>query len=34
MNLRGVVEATYVRGTKVYEGGQFPADPIGVLLAK
>jgi len=34
MNLRGVVEATYVRGTKVYESGQFHADPIGVLLAK
>ena len=34
MNLRGVVEATYVRGTKVYESRQFPVDPIGVLLAK
>jgi allantoinase len=34
MNLRGVVEATYVRGTKVYESGQFPVQPIGVLLTK
>lgn len=34
MNLRGVVEATYVRGEKVYENGQFPANPIGLLLTK
>ncbi|HEY0658672.1 MAG TPA: allantoinase AllB [Pyrinomonadaceae bacterium] len=34
MNLRGVVEATYVRGMKVYEQGQFPANPIGQLLTK
>jgi len=34
MNLRGVVEATYARGTKVYENGQFSANPIGVLLTK
>ena len=34
MNLRGVVEATYVRGTKVYENGQFSANPIGILLTK
>jgi allantoinase len=34
MNLRGVVEATYVRGAKVYEQGQFVASPIGKLLTK
>ncbi|MBA4122286.1 MAG: allantoinase AllB [Acidobacteria bacterium] len=34
MNLRGVVETAYVRGTKIYESGQFPANPIGVLLIK
>jgi len=34
MKLRGVVGATYVRGTKVYESGQFPAIPIGVFLTK
>ncbi|MCA1637179.1 MAG: allantoinase AllB [Acidobacteria bacterium] len=34
MNLRGVVEATYVRGAKVYESGQFSANPIGTLLMK
>jgi allantoinase len=34
MNLSGVVEATYVHGTKVYENGQFSANPIGVLLTK
>ncbi len=34
MNLRGVVEATYVRGVKVYEQGQFRANPIGALLIK
>jgi allantoinase len=32
MNLRGVVEATYVRGAKVYENGQFVANPSGALL--
>ena len=32
MNLRGVVEAAYVRGAKVYENGQFNAHPIGALL--
>ncbi len=32
MNLRGVVEATYVRGVRVYENGQFPANPIDALL--
>jgi len=34
MNLRGVVEATYVRGTKVYEQGQFAANATGTLLTK
>jgi allantoinase len=34
MCLRGVVEATYVRGTKVYEQGKFTADEIGALLIK
>ena len=32
MDLRGVVEATYVRGTKVYEQGQFAAKATGKLL--
>jgi allantoinase len=34
MNLRGVVETTFVRGVKVYENGWFSASPIGKLLAK
>ncbi len=34
MNLRGVVEATYVRGVKVYERGQFADDICGLLLTK
>jgi allantoinase len=28
--LRGEVKATYLRGTKVFSGGEFPGDPIGV----
>ncbi|HEX8734359.1 MAG TPA: allantoinase AllB [Pyrinomonadaceae bacterium] len=32
MNLRGVVESTYVRGAKVYENGQFAASASGALL--
>ena len=32
MNLRGVVEATYVRGVKVYENGQFAERPTGALI--
>ncbi len=28
--LRGVVKATYLRGTKVFSDGQFPGPPIGV----
>ncbi|HEX9962221.1 MAG TPA: allantoinase AllB [Pyrinomonadaceae bacterium] len=34
MNLRGVVEATYVRGAKVYENGQFAGNPTGALLTR
>jgi len=34
MNLRGVVEATYVRGIKVYENGRFFGDAAGNLLTK
>lgn len=34
MNLRGVVEATYLRGAKVYEQGQFAGKPSGKLLVK
>lgn len=34
MNLRGVVEATYVRGTKVYGQGQFASNPTGALLTE
>jgi allantoinase len=34
MKLRGVVEATYVRGAKVYENGQFADDAKGILLTK
>lgn len=33
MNLRGVVEATYVRGMKVYERGKFSETVAGKLLA-
>jgi allantoinase len=34
MNLRGIVESTYVRGVKVYEQGQFTAEAIGTFLTK
>ena len=34
MSLRGVVEATYVRGVKVYENGRFAARPTGALLTE
>ena len=34
MNLRGVVEATYLRGAKVYEHGSFAATANGRLLLK
>ena len=30
--LRGVVEQTYLRGQKIYEGGQFSGGPAGELL--
>lgn len=32
MNLQGVVEATFVRGEKVYENGKFADNPSGELL--
>jgi allantoinase len=34
MNLRGVVEATYVRGAKVYENGVFAAKTEGKLITE
>ena len=34
MNLRGVVEATFVRGKKVFEKGQFAVNPTGQLLTE
>ncbi len=34
MNLRGVVEATYVRGAKVYENGVFAERPEGKLITE
>jgi allantoinase len=34
MNLRGVVETTYVRGKKVFDKGEFAAEPSGNLLVK
>lgn len=34
MNLRGVVEAVYVRGKKAYENGQLSTNPTGELLVK
>jgi allantoinase len=34
MNLRGVIEATYLRGTKIYERGRFIEKPNGALLTK
>jgi len=34
MNLRGVVEATYVRGQKVFKKGEFAANPSGDLLVE
>ena len=32
--LRGVVEATYLRGTKIYERGEFMNEAAGALLAR
>lgn len=34
MSLRGVVEATYLRGMKIYERGQFINEAAGALLAR
>lgn len=34
MTLRGVVEATFVRGEKVYDNGKFSDNPTGMLLTK
>ena len=34
MNLRGVVEATFVRGEKVYENGKFAGKASGELLTE
>ncbi len=34
MNLRGVVEATYVRGVRVYKQGRFAENATGTLLIK
>jgi len=32
--LNGLVEATFVRGEKVYDRGEFPAGPVGALLLR
>jgi allantoinase len=32
--LSGVVEATYLRGVKVYDGGRFADAPAGALLLR
>ena len=32
--LNGVVEATFLRGQKVYDRGEFPAGPIGAILKR
>ncbi len=34
MELKGAVVATYLRGEKVYERGEFPAAPTGTLLLR
>ncbi len=34
MNMLGVVESTYVRGVKVFDKGEFAAEPSGNLLVK
>ena len=34
MNLRGVVESTFVRGIKVYDQGQFAEKASGALLTE
>jgi allantoinase len=32
--LPGVVHATYLRGTRIFERGRFPGDPTGELLLR
>jgi len=32
--LSGIVETTFLRGRKIYDGGQFPAGPIGAMLKR
>jgi hypothetical protein len=34
MELKGAVVATYLRGEKVYERGEFSAAPAGTLLLR
>jgi hypothetical protein len=34
MTLKGAVVATYLRGEKVYERGEFSAEPTGTLLLR
>ncbi len=33
-SLNGIVQATYLRGVKVYAGGKFPAEPRGRILKR
>jgi allantoinase len=33
-DLQGVVTATFLRGRKIYERGEFPAGPIGMILKR
>jgi allantoinase len=32
--LSGIVEQTFLRGEKIYDGGQFVSGPVGRLLLK
>jgi len=32
--LSGVVEKTFLRGRKIYDGGEFAGEPRGLLLTK
>jgi hypothetical protein len=34
MGLKGAVVATYLRGEKIYERGEFPSEPTGTLLLR
>jgi allantoinase len=34
MELKGAVVATYLRGVKIYERGEFAAEPTGTLLLR